>query len=196
LKPPTALFVAESVMMTTQIEAEKAGDVPRRKGAKAKIERKSEPRPAGLKVPTTEKGQRDLFLRILRETANVSRAARAAGLTSSKVYRWRERLVNFRADWNDALNEALDNLEEVLRDRAINGVEKPHYHGGTLSGTYKTYSNELGMFILRARRPDVYGKAALEAPSFEPADSATIVNKQLDIIAARVKARALSGGIT
>ncbi len=158
---------------------------------KARLERKSEPRLAGLKMPTTAAGQRALFLRILSETANVSRAARVAGVASSTIYGWRERMPKFRLDWDAALHEALDNLEEVLRDRAINGVERPHFQGGKMTGSYRTYSNELGMFILRARRPDIYGKALLDAPA-EALDSASIVNKQLDIIAAQVKARAAS----
>lgn len=155
---------------------------------KAKLERKSEPRPAGLKWPHNDTGQRDLFLRILSETANVSRAARVAGIGASQVYRWREKMPKFAEDWDSALREALDALEEVLRDRVINGIERSHFHGGEKTGTYKTFSDALLMFYLRAKRPDIYNKGGTEMAVERTGDDDAL-NKQLDAIAARVKAR-------
>ena len=171
--------------MTTTIKASAHVPPP---PTKAKIERKSEPRPAGLKWPQNDTGRRDLFLRILSETANVSRAARVAGISASQVYRWRDKMPIFSEDWDLALREALDTLEEVLRDRVINGIERSHFHGGEKTGTYKTYSDALLMFYLRAKRPDIYNKGGTELAIERTGDDESL-NKQLDIIAARVKAR-------
>jgi len=76
----------------------------------------------------------------------------------------------------------------VLRDRAINGVERPHFHGGEITGYYRTYSDNLGMSILRARRPGVFGNEANGAG--EPHDGAALtVAEALDKIAVKVIAR-------
>ncbi len=142
---------------------------------------------AAPKAPTMAT-RRKRFIKQLREAPNVSKAAKYAGFDTSTAYRHRRQIASFRKDWDAAVNEALDTIEEVLADRIINGVERPHYYGGEVIGTYKTYSDALLMFYLRAKRGDVYGKGALEAPG-EVLDSAETVHKQLDIIAARVRAR-------
>ncbi|MBB5719610.1 hypothetical protein FHR23_002558 [Stakelama sediminis] len=98
------------------------------------------------------------FLEVLRQTGNVSRAAREAGLTSGTVYRHRARFAKFAADWDAAINESLDTLEAELLERARNGVEKPVYFRGELVGSVRTYSDTLAMFMLKARRPEVYDR--------------------------------------
>ncbi|MDE2042476.1 MAG: hypothetical protein KGJ05_05345, partial [Alphaproteobacteria bacterium] len=96
-------------------------------------------------LPATDGGQRERFLRVLRKSANISRAARAAGIASSTLYDWRRSVPNFACRWDEAMNEALDTLEEVLRNRAMEGVERPHFHGGEITGYYRTYSDNLGL---------------------------------------------------
>ncbi len=168
-------------------------DTPANGGAELSAERaaarRKSARALGFKsLPTTESGKRERFLRVLRESANISRAARAAGIPSSTAYRWRKQLVMFRQAWDEAMNEALDNLEEVLRYRAMNGVERPHFHGGEVTGYYRTYSDTLGISILRARRPGIFGAEATEE-SGSSEHAALSVAEQLDRIAAQVKAR-------
>lgn len=98
------------------------------------------------------------FLEILRRTANVSRAAREAGIASSTLYGQRARSPGFARAWDAAMAEALDTLEEVLIARARDGVEKPVFYGGEVKGTVRVYSDQLAMFLLRARRPEIYDR--------------------------------------
>ncbi len=98
------------------------------------------------------------FLEVLRQTANVSRAAREAGLSSSTVYGHRLRNATFARDWDAAIAEALDELESQLIERARCGVERPVYYRGEIVGNVRTYSDQLAMFLLRARRPEVYDR--------------------------------------
>ncbi len=98
------------------------------------------------------------FLEILRQTANVSRAARDAGIPSSTLYGQRVRLAGFARAWDLAMAEALDTLEEVLIARARDGVEKPVFYGGEVKGSVRVYSDQLAMFLLRARRPEIYDR--------------------------------------
>lgn len=103
---------------------------------------------------TTRK--RSVFLATLRDTANVSAAARAAGLPRRSAYQLRDHDPAFREDWEQALEEALDDLEAELRRRAIEGVEKPVFYAGKPCGTIRTYSDQLGVFLLKCRRPEVF----------------------------------------
>lgn len=98
------------------------------------------------------------FLRTLTQTANVSASAAAAGLSRSAVYRQRGHDPAFAESWDEALNAALDTLEEALMKRAIEGVDKPIFYGGKPCGTTKSYSDALAMFLLKSRRPEVYGE--------------------------------------
>jgi hypothetical protein len=108
------------------------------------------------------------FLEVLRATANVSRAAREAGLSSSTVYEHRARHPAFAAAWDAAVAEALDELESALIDRARDGVEKPVFYRGEQVGAVRTYSDALGMFLLRAKRPEIYARLANDAPALLP----------------------------
>ncbi|MCK5575945.1 MAG: hypothetical protein KAI28_09010 [Sphingomonadales bacterium] len=98
-----------------------------------------------------------IFLRVLRSTANVSAAARAATLTRKAAYAQRQVNDTFREEWDMALEDALDDLEHSLRQRAIEGTEKPVYYAGKECGSTTNYNDTLGMFLLRARRKQVFG---------------------------------------
>jgi hypothetical protein len=67
-------------------------------------------------------------------------AARMAGLARSTVYKWRTEDVEFAAAWADSVEQGLDLLEDCAYQRAMKN------------------SDQLLMFQLRARRPEVYGR--------------------------------------
>ena len=100
---------------------------------------------------------RALFFEMLRKTGNVSAAARHAGRARAQLYRLRKQDTAFAALWDDALEEAADWLElEALR-RAMDGIEEGRYFRGEMIGTITRYSESLLMFLLKARRPSVFG---------------------------------------
>lgn len=113
------------------------------------------------------KRRRTAFLDRLRASANVSAAARAAGLSRSSAYALRGRDPDFRAAWDEALEEALDDLEAELRRRAIEGVDKPVFYGGKECGSVKSYSDTLGMFLLKSRRGEVFAETGGRPPTLE-----------------------------
>lgn len=104
-----------------------------------------------------------LFFDIVRRTGNISAAARAAKLSRSAVYDRRRQDADFRCELEGVLDEVTDDLEAELRRRAVEGVEKPVYYGGKPCGTVHTYSDNLGMFLLKGRRRSIFGdgKAAV-----------------------------------
>jgi len=78
---------------------------------------------------------RFVFLKALRNTGNVSAAARTAGKSRALVYRMRKQEQDFADSWDDAIEEAADWLElEALR-RAVEGTEEGRYFHGEMIGT-------------------------------------------------------------
>lgn len=129
--------------------------------------------------------KRTRFLTAMRETPNVSRAARLAGMNPSTAYRHRAKNRAFREAWDAAVSAALDTIEEVLLGRIIDGVERPHFYAGNQTGTYKVYSDNLLMFYLRAHRPEIYGRTAASGGSEDSGDDREVVMRQLARLADR-----------
>ena len=119
---------------------------------------------AKKKTPTIAT-RRTKFLKKLAQTANVSLSARHAEISKSALYKHRQKTPLFAAAWDDALGEALDALEQAVIERAQHGVEKPVFFGGNQIGTVRSYSDALAMFMLKAKRPEVYARLNEELPN-------------------------------
>ncbi len=96
------------------------------------------------------------FLEILRETANVTEAATAAGISRTCAYEHRADELDFAAEWNDAVEEATDKLEREARRRAVEGWEEPVFHKGEVVGGVRKYSDRMLELLLKAHRPDKF----------------------------------------
>lgn len=93
------------------------------------------------------------FLRQLAATHSVSAAARSVGMTRSSAYRLRNRLKGqpFDIAWEAAFRHGYDNLAHAALDRALNGVEVPHYCNGELIGTSRKFDERLTIALLAMR---------------------------------------------
>jgi len=78
------------------------------------------------------------FLGALSKSANVKYSCEVAGVNRQHVYDAREQDEAFAAQWRDALDDAVDTLEEAARGRALKS------------------SDLLMIFLLKAHRPDLY----------------------------------------
>jgi hypothetical protein len=76
------------------------------------------------------------FLAALRQCGNVRAACQAAGRNRTYVYLVRQHDRTFRAQWDDALEDAVDALEQAAWERALTGQ-----------------SDRLTEFLLKAHRP-------------------------------------------
>jgi hypothetical protein len=85
-------------------------------------------------------GRRRRFLAALARGDSVSIAAVSAGATRTPFYVWRADDPQFAADWDQALEAGTDLLEDEARRRAMDG------------------SDLLLIFLLRARRPEIYNR--------------------------------------
>lgn len=90
------------------------------------------------------------FLRMLSATQSVAAAARSVGMGRQSAYKLRARLSEqpFGAAWRMAMHSARDSLFEAAIDRAINGVEVPHYWKGELIGTSRRFDERLTTALL------------------------------------------------
>lgn len=73
-----------------------------------------------LQVPISAE-RRELFLAGLRAGISVSRSCRAAGIAERTAYRERGRNEAFARDWADALEAAVEPLEDRLEEIAYEG---------------------------------------------------------------------------
>ena len=98
-----------------------------------------------------------MFLELLRETASVKASARRVGISRQAAYKARARSEGFREAWEDALEEAIDDLEAEARRRALEGTEIPVFYDGGEVGTRRVYSDTLLIFLLKGRRREIFG---------------------------------------
>jgi hypothetical protein len=81
---------------------------------------------------------RPRFLTALRNSANIRAACQAAGIDRRTAYRNRDSAPEFAAQWDEALQDAIDALEQTAIKRA------------------QASSDTLLIFLLKAHRPDKY----------------------------------------
>jgi hypothetical protein len=103
---------------------------------------------------TPEREER--LLQVLATGASVYKAALAAGIGRTTAYEWRENDPDFRARWDEAVENGIDLMEDEALRRAVNGTDKPVFYQGEVCGEVKEYSDTLMIFQLKARRPEKY----------------------------------------
>lgn len=106
-------------------------------------------KPTRTRPPVWVKG----FLASLRAKANITLACEEVRIDRRTVYNRRDAHPDFKADWEEALEEGADRLEAEAWRRAVDGVEKPVYQGGVLVGRVQEYSDHLMAILLKGHKP-------------------------------------------
>lgn len=83
------------------------------------------------------------FLRTLAQWGNVRAAAAQVAVSRAQLYRMRRASPEFRALWDAALVLARPQVEEVLADRALNGVQETVFYHGEEVATRTRYDSRL-----------------------------------------------------
>lgn len=96
------------------------------------------------------------FLDGLARTASVTAACEIAKIARASAYDWRDADPAFAAAWDAALVRGTDALEDEAIRRARLGVDEPVFYQGDECGTVTKYSDTLLIFMLKARRPEVF----------------------------------------
>lgn len=96
------------------------------------------------------------FLERLAATGNVTDCAAALRLARPTLYRHRKEDSEFAQAWNEAIELAVEVLEDEAKRRAVDGVEEPVYYKGEVCGTVRKYSDTLLIVLLKAHKPEKY----------------------------------------
>jgi hypothetical protein len=104
----------------------------------------------------SESHAREKFLTVYARLGNVTAACKQSGVGRSTVYQWTEQDDQFAAAFREAGIKATEVLEAEAWRRAKDGVAEPVFQGGKQVGVVQRYSDQLLMFMLRARAPERY----------------------------------------
>jgi hypothetical protein len=83
------------------------------------------------------------FVQVLAQWGNVRAAAQQVGVSRQHLYRMRRASAQFREMWDAALLLARPQVEEVLADRALNGVQEVVFYHGEEVATRTRYDSRL-----------------------------------------------------
>ena len=96
--------------------------------------------------------KRTAFLEALAECCNVKLAAKMAGVSTSRAYALRDQDAAFRAGWERALATGFAQLEMMLLERALHGVEKTVTAANGTVTVMREYSDRVALALLRMHR--------------------------------------------
>ena len=92
------------------------------------------------------------FLRSLAETCNVKLSAKRAGVSHNCVYERRNRSASFRVSWDAALATGYAQLELMMLERALHGVEKVVTARDGTTTVMRQYNDRTALALLRMHR--------------------------------------------
>lgn len=97
------------------------------------------------------------FLGALRHNGgNATNAAKIVEVSKETVFHHKRLDPEFAAEWIKAVHESTDVLESEAIRRAVDGFTEPIFFQGVQCGEVRKYSDLLLIFMLKARRPNVY----------------------------------------
>jgi hypothetical protein len=103
---------------------------------------------------------REDFIARLREGDTVTAAARQVNLSRRALYDHKAADPEFSVEWDEALDEGVEVLEQEAKRRAVDGTLKPVFHQGQECGYIREYSDSLLSLLLKAKKPKVYRENA------------------------------------
>ena len=92
------------------------------------------------------------FLEALATCCNVQLAARTAKVSTSAAYVRRQKNATFRAAWETALATGYAQLELMMLERALHGVEKVVVARDGTRTVMREYSDRVALALLRMHR--------------------------------------------
>ena len=108
--------------------------------------------------------RRATFLEELRNTANVAASARAAEMPEHSPYAERRKNAEFRAGWEEALDEGFMKLEMLLLERATYGDAVPPEGEAKVGERQRAIPTALALSLLKLRQSRVRAKAPAQRP--------------------------------
>lgn len=103
----------------------------------------------------------DIFLEEFSIHGNVTQACRVVRIDRSTLYRWKEHDEEFSLRYNQAFEEAKDNIRAEIRRRGHDGFDEQVLVGGKIHTIHK-YSDTLLIFHAKMLMPEYREKQQLE----------------------------------
>ncbi len=140
---------------------------------------------AAKRAQKTKHAWKKPFLAALGELSNVSKAAKAAEVSTATVYDLRRRDRAFRQAWQAALCEGYDNLEMELLFRLREGEIKRA--AGAKTGV-RTFDNATSFRLLAVHR-DAVDRGKAQRSNVSVADVRASIERKVAALKAQVVAR-------
>lgn len=96
------------------------------------------------------------FLDGLRNGLTPKQSAERLGMARATAFDHKREDEEFRALWEQAIDEGTDVIEAEAFRRAVEGVDEPVFYQGEPAGSIRRYSDTLLTVILKGRRANVY----------------------------------------
>lgn len=110
------------------------------------------------------------FIDTLASTCNVTKAAAAARMSISAVYRRRAQDASFRAAWGQALSIGYAQLEMMMLERALHGVERIIDLKDGETRVMRDYCDRTALTLLKMHRDSaVAAEEPVDAHEYEEA---------------------------
>lgn len=133
--------------------------------------------------------KRAIFMASLRKGLTASDAARNAHLNYNSMSRWRYWVKGLAEEWDEAIEEGTDRLEDVMFGRAVEGIDEPIYQQGQLVGHRKVYSDSIAITLLKGRRPEKYkdrSSTEISGPGGSPVQLVNMTAEEFQQLAMKV----------
>jgi hypothetical protein len=112
------------------------------------------------------------FLAAYRESCNITKSAKAAGVGVRQHYRWLEKYPKYRAAFERAQVVAAQWLEDKAVEGATDGWLEPVFYQGMPVGAVRRFDLSMRQFLLRGAKPDKYRQSAeLTGPGGGPIEA-------------------------
>lgn len=100
---------------------------------------------------------REQFLTLIREGYTQKDAAHACGCSIKFFTKRMKMWPQFEKDYQEAKAAGDDIIRAEIFRRGVNGVKRAIYHDGKVVGHKQEYSDNLLMFLAKARMPEEFG---------------------------------------
>lgn len=118
--------------------------------------------PVSTAKKTRQAGLQNAFLEDFAQHGIVTKACKTAGIDRKTVYNWKEHSEDFLFRYNQALEEAKDNIRAEIYRRAHDGWDEEVYQLGNYAGTVHKYSDTLLIFHAKAIMPEYRDKSQVD----------------------------------
>ena len=109
----------------------------------------------------TERKQEE-FLKAYAKSGLFRKSAKKAGVCAQTVYNAMERDTVFKEKVDAAYEDFKEDLEEVVKDRVLEGVKKDVYYKGDKIGEETQFSDRLTELVLKRHVPEYRDKSTID----------------------------------